>query len=125
MCPKHEHQDLSTCLAHAPQECANYENACFFQYEGRHKNMGCGRDWHKPAGCHGTACVMWCHSDMCNKELIRDSPFRSELHQDKEHESDPGNWWNLLFSGSEKTKSARTHSVSLLSVVVTGVLLVL
>ena len=116
MCPPYERHDLSACIAHSPQECKHYENACFFEYQGRIKNMGCGRDWHKPAGCHGTACIKWCHADMCNKQLIKHSPFRNELDEDNSDE-DSGNWFTSLFGGSAITVAASVYSVLIISVV--------
>ncbi|XP_022778777.1 uncharacterized protein LOC111320332 isoform X1 [Stylophora pistillata] len=105
VCPPNERQYISACIAHSPQECKKYENACFFEYQGRMKNMGCGRDWHKPAGCHGTTCVKWCQSDLCNKELIRHSPFRKELGEDSAPD-DSGNWFTDLFGGSSMLSAA-------------------
>ncbi|KAL9986455.1 hypothetical protein ACROYT_G000608 [Oculina patagonica] len=117
MCPPHERTDLSACIAHSPQECKHYENACFFEYRGRIKNMGCGRDWHKPAGCHGNTCIKWCHSDMCNKELIKHSPFRNELGEEVSKE-DSENWFTSLFGGSTMTVSSPFYSLFIISVAI-------
>ena len=65
------------------------------------KKMGCGRDWHRPAGCDNTICIKWCHSDLCNKDLIKRSPFRKELgEKDSSQDSSFGNWLSSLFGGS-------------------------
>lgn len=117
MCPANERQDLSACIAHSPQECKRYENACFFEYRGRIKNMGCGRDWHKPAGCHGNTCIKWCQTNMCNKELIKDSPFKNELGGEEDSRDDSGNWFTSLFGGSTITVGASFCSLFIISVV--------
>ena len=80
--------------------------------------MGCGRDWHKPAGCHGNTCIKWCHSDMCNKELIKNSPFRNEFgEEDSEEESD--NWFFSLFGdGSKMAVGASFFSLLIISCVI-------
>ena len=68
------------------------------------KKMGCGRDWYRPAGCHGSICIKWCNSDLCNKELIRHSPFRKELEEEGNSSSgDSGDWLSSLFGGSAMT----------------------
>ena len=59
--------------------------------------MGCGRDWTRPAGCHGSLCIKWCHSDLCNKELVKHSPFRKELGEVDSSQNDSGNWMSSLF----------------------------
>ena len=78
--------------------------------------MGCGRDWHKPAGCHGTTCIKWCHTDMCNKELIRNSPFRNELGEEDSQE-DSGDWFTSLFGGSTMTVGASFCFLLIISIV--------
>ena len=66
--------------------------------------MGCGRDWHRPAGCDGSICIKWCHSDLCNKDLIKHSPFRKELGEESSSQEDSGNWLSSLFGGSAITE---------------------
>ena len=96
--------NLRDCIAYSPQECASYENGCFFEYHGRIKKMGCGRDWHRPAGCDGSLCIKWCHSDLCNKDLIKHSPFKKELGEESSSQEDSGNWLSSLFGGSAITE---------------------
>lgn len=64
------------------------------------KKMGCGRDWVQPAGCDGSVCIKWCQSDLCNKELIKHSPFRKELDEENSTEKGSRNWLDSLFGGS-------------------------
>ena len=66
------------------------------------KKMGCGRDWFRPAGCHNTACIKWCYSDLCNKGLIKQSPFRKELSDEEANDEDvsTSDWWSSLFGSS-------------------------
>lgn len=101
-CPFGQAKDLKACIAHSPQECEYYDNGCFFEYQGRMKKMGCGRDWKRPTGCHDTACIKWCFSSLCNKELVKQSPFRKELDDEENREKDDseGNWWNSIFGSS-------------------------
>ena len=104
-CHKCHTKDIKVCIAYTPQECVKNDNGCYFEYEGKLKKMGCGRDWYRPAGCHGTKCIKWCHSDLCNKELIKDSPFRGELgEEDNSEEDSVGNWLSSLFGASVMIK---------------------
>lgn len=102
-CPSGQAKDLKACIAHSPEECEYYDNGCFFEYQGRMKKMGCGRDWKRPTGCHDSTCIKWCFSSLCNKQLVEQSPFRKELRDDEANTEKgdlEGNWWNSIFGSS-------------------------
>lgn len=53
---------------------------------------------------------------MCNKELIRNSPFRNELGEEDSQE-DSGDWFTSLFGGSTMTVGASFYSLLIISIV--------
>ena len=55
---------------------------------------------------------------MCNKELIKHSPFRNELGEDEEDsQEDSGDWFTSLFGGSTMTVGASFCSLFIISIV--------
>ena len=54
---------------------------------------------------------------MCNKELIKQSPFRNELGGKEDSGEDSGDWFTSLFGGSTMTVGASFFSLFIISVV--------
>ncbi|XP_031561089.1 uncharacterized protein LOC116297080 [Actinia tenebrosa] len=118
-CPPHEHLSAKACLAGPPEECPSHDTGCFFEYDKMDIRLGCGRDWAQPSGCYGTVCITWCYGDLCNKDLLRQAPFETDLDDLPKTDSPgilPYDWLDTLFGAASSTKCS--NRVTILFIIV-------
>ena len=98
-CPEYERHDATKCLKNT--EVCDRDLKCFFEYRGKWINLGCGKYWEKPAGCHGDTCIHWCHRNLCNRRLLRKAPFDiAGVEQDDGESSGSGGILSWLFNST-------------------------